>query len=197
MDTKLEESGWLNKNISRPAAETILMHEPTGTFIITTADALEWQNRLKLVELSNNPKDSSKNPKENNTKNSKDNNNPMAAINIHLELVLRSDLGIERWPIEYKEKLGWRLVCCAIRRKPSQEQIVNQVSASSLAQNFVSIDPRHSRQPYFPHIFIMCLHYGTNPGPLSCTLRLRQNSNNPLYRLNNVKTGALGAAVQV
>merc|ERR1719461_734149 len=124
---------------------------------------MEWQNRLKLVELSNNPKDEK---------------TGQISINIHLELILRSNLGIERWPIEYKEKLGWRLVCCAIRRKPSSEE---------KNRNFVSIDPRHSRQPYFPHIFILCLHYGTNSGPLSCTLRLKQNSSNPLYRLNDGK----------
>ena len=52
MDAKLKESGWFNKRLSHATAETILMHEEPGTFIITNADSVEWKTRLKLVELT-------------------------------------------------------------------------------------------------------------------------------------------------
>merc|ERR1712066_208355 len=87
--------------------------------------------------------------------------------NVCRELLLRTDAEVQRWPIEFKEKCGWRL-----------------------------IDPKEAnvqKQPYFPHLFILCLHYGTNAGPLNCTLRLKKR-NNPLYCLNNVK---IGTAVEV
>merc|ERR1711879_180050 len=78
MDGKLNESGWYQENLIRSSAETILSHEPIGTFIITAANSMEWTHRLQLMQWKN---------------------GAVLVGNVCRELLLRTEAEVQRWPI--------------------------------------------------------------------------------------------------
>ena len=80
-------------------------------------------------------------------------------LTINEELLLKDHEGIGRWPIEFKEKFGYRLVNLTL----FQQTLLRK------SENFVD-----KEVPYFPHLFILLMHYGTKSSILPCCLNLEK-----------------------
>lgn len=132
LDEKLDTAKFYRPNIDQNSIRKILLQSKPSTFIITKCSKQELMERIK-IKLS---------PKVQNVK--------TFSANIAMDLYMKTKINsIERWPLEYKQKVGWRLV--------------------TLDRNGHELS---RKEPFFPHLYILCLHYAGTKGPLSCTLDL-------------------------